>query len=163
MGYPSGFYAHLFVDLIEAGLEVAAGRGGSAPHENMRLIQSGVPDVHSPEFAAAFAAEARRPSRLVAQSPEEAEIQAFNDAVHDRFEAPLSIAVFPLTNEPISAPILRTPVQPTPENGLHTCHLMVDNVTTLPCGTLGHRIGLLADSELPRLNTTLLVFPGLAR
>ncbi len=129
----------------------------------MRLIQSRVPDVYSTEFAAAFAAEARRPSRLVAQSPEEAEIQAFIDSVNDRFEALLSIAVFSLTNEPISAPILRIPVQPTPENGLHTCHLMADNVTTVTCGTVGHRIGLLADSELPRLNTTLLVFPGLAR
>jgi mRNA interferase MazF len=82
---------------------------------------------------------------------------------NDSFEGTLSIAVFPLTNEPISTPILRIPVQPTPENSLHTSHLMVDNVTTVPCGTLGHRIGLLADSDLPQLNTTLPVFPGLAR
>jgi hypothetical protein len=45
----------------------------------MRLIQIWVPDVHSPEFAA----EARRQSRLVAQSPEEAEIQAFIDSVFE--------------------------------------------------------------------------------
>jgi hypothetical protein len=37
-----------------------------------------VPDVHSPEFAA----EARRQSLLAAQSPEEAEIQAFIDSVY---------------------------------------------------------------------------------
>ncbi len=44
--------------------------------QGMRPIQIWVPDVHSPEFAA----EARRQSLLVAQSPEEAEIQAFLDA-----------------------------------------------------------------------------------
>ncbi len=82
---------------------------------------------------------------------------------NDSFEGTLSIAVFPLTSEPIGAPILRISVQPTPENGLHTSHLMVDNVTTAPCGTLGHRIGLLADSDPLRLNASLLLFPGLAR
>ncbi len=45
--------------------------------QGMRPIQIWVPDVHSPEFAA----EARRQSLLVAQSAEEAEIQAFIDSV----------------------------------------------------------------------------------
>jgi hypothetical protein len=45
--------------------------------QGMRPIQIWVPDVRSPEFAA----EARRQSLLVAQSPEEAEIQAFIDSV----------------------------------------------------------------------------------
>ena len=43
----------------------------------MRPIQIWVPDVHS----AKFAEEARRQSLLVAQSPEEADIQAFIDSV----------------------------------------------------------------------------------
>ena len=43
----------------------------------MRPIQIWVPDVRSPEFEA----EARRQSLLVAQSPEEADIQAFIDSV----------------------------------------------------------------------------------
>ena len=47
--------------------------------QGMRPIQIWVPDVHSPEFAA----EARRQSLLVAQSPEEAEIQAFIDSVYE--------------------------------------------------------------------------------
>jgi hypothetical protein len=38
-----------------------------------------VPDVHAPEFAA----DARRQSLLVAQSPEEADIQAFIDSVYE--------------------------------------------------------------------------------
>jgi mRNA interferase MazF len=82
---------------------------------------------------------------------------------NDNFEGTLSIGVFPLTNEPMDAPILRIPVQPPPENGQPTSHLIADNVTTAPCGTLGHRVGLLADSDLLRLNPSLLVFPGLAR
>jgi len=45
--------------------------------QGMRPIQIWVPDVHAPGFAE----EARRQSRLVAQSPEEAEIQAFIDSV----------------------------------------------------------------------------------
>jgi hypothetical protein len=40
--------------------------------QGMRPIQIWVPDVHAPDFAA----EARRQSLFVAQSPEEAEIQA---------------------------------------------------------------------------------------
>ena len=47
--------------------------------QGMRPIQIWVPDVHSPEFAA----EARRQSLLAAQSPEEAEIQAFIDSVYE--------------------------------------------------------------------------------
>jgi hypothetical protein len=45
--------------------------------QGMRPIQIWVPDVHAPEFIA----EARRQSLLVAQSPEEFELQAFIDSV----------------------------------------------------------------------------------
>jgi hypothetical protein len=47
--------------------------------QGMRPIQIWVPDVRSPEFAA----EARRQSLLVAESPEEADIQAFIDSLYD--------------------------------------------------------------------------------
>lgn len=47
--------------------------------QGIRPIQIWVPDVHSREFVA----EARRQSLLVAQSPEEAEIQAFIDSVYE--------------------------------------------------------------------------------
>ena len=47
--------------------------------QGMRPIQIWVPDVHSPEFAAA----PRRQSLLVAQSPEESYIQAFIDSVYE--------------------------------------------------------------------------------
>jgi mRNA interferase MazF len=82
----------------------------------------------------------------------------------DGFSETLSIAVCPLTSEPVEAPILRLLVEPTPENGLrHTSRLMVDKVTTVPKSRLGHRIGQLADDDLLRLNRSLLVFLGLAR
>ena len=45
--------------------------------QGMRPIQIWVPDVRSPEFSA----EARRQSRLVAQSPQEADSQALIDSV----------------------------------------------------------------------------------
>ena len=82
----------------------------------------------------------------------------------DGFSETLSIAVCPLTSEPVEAPILRLLVEPTPENGLrNTSRLMVDKVTTVPKSRLGQRIGQLADDDLLRLNRSLLVFLGLAR
>ena len=82
----------------------------------------------------------------------------------DGFSETLSIAVCPLTSEPVEAPILRLLVEPTPENGLrNTSRLMVDKVTTVPKSRLGQRIGCLADDDLLRLNRSLLVFLGLAR
>ena len=47
--------------------------------QGLRPIQIWVPDVRSPEFAA----EARRQSALVAASPQEADDQAFIDAIRD--------------------------------------------------------------------------------
>ena len=82
----------------------------------------------------------------------------------DGFSETLSIAVCPLTSEPVEAPILRLLVEPTPENGLrNTSRLMVDKVTTVPKSRLGQRIGCLSDDDLLRLNRSLLVFLGLAR
>ena len=82
----------------------------------------------------------------------------------DGFSETLSIAVCPLTSEPVEAPILRLLVEPTPKNGLrNTSRLMVDKVTTVPKSRLGQRIGCLTDDDLLRLNRSLLVFLGLAR
>lgn len=47
--------------------------------QGMRPIQIGVPDVHSPEFAA----EAQRQCLLANASDEEAELQAFIDSVDE--------------------------------------------------------------------------------
>ena len=82
----------------------------------------------------------------------------------DGFSETLSIAVCPLTSEPVEAPILRILVEPTSENGLrNTSRLMVDKITTVPKSRLGQKIGCLTDDDLLRLNRSLLVFLGLAR
>jgi mRNA interferase MazF len=82
----------------------------------------------------------------------------------DCFPETLSIAVCPLTSQPIDAPILRILIDPSPENGLRApSRLMVDKVTTVPKSRLGQCIGHLADDDLLRLNRSLLVFLGLAR
>ena len=82
----------------------------------------------------------------------------------DGFSETLSIAVCPLTSEPVEAPILRLLVEPTPENRLrNTSRLMVDKVTTVQRSRLGQCIDCLTDDDLLRLNRSLLVFLGLAR
>jgi len=47
--------------------------------QGLKPIQLWVPDVNSPEFKA----EARRQSRIIAESPHEAEDQAFIDALSE--------------------------------------------------------------------------------
>ena len=82
----------------------------------------------------------------------------------DAFAERDSVTVCLISSSSTDLPVLRIPVEPTPENGLRkTSRLMVDKVTTVPRGTLGHRIGWLADADLLRLNRSLLVFLGLVR
>ena len=47
--------------------------------KGMKLVQYWVPDVSSPEFKA----EARRQSKLIADSPHEADDQAFVDSISE--------------------------------------------------------------------------------
>ena len=81
----------------------------------------------------------------------------------DRFDATASITVCPFTTNPVEAPLLRLPVQPSTENGLDLpSWLMVDKITTVPRASLGERLGRLRDEELITLNRSLIVFLGLA-
>jgi hypothetical protein len=50
--------------------------------QGLRPIQIWVPDVRAPGFAE----EARRQSRIIAESPQEAEDQAFIDAISSGFD-----------------------------------------------------------------------------
>ena len=82
----------------------------------------------------------------------------------DAFAERDSVTVCLISSDPTDLPVFRIPVEPTPDNGLRTTsRLMVDKVTTVPRGTLGHRIGSLADADLLRLNRSLLLFLGLVR
>ncbi len=81
----------------------------------------------------------------------------------DRFDATGSITVCPFTTDPVEAPLLRLPIEPSDENGLdQRCRLMIDKVTTVPRSSLGERLGRLRDDELVALNRSLIVFLGLA-
>lgn len=81
----------------------------------------------------------------------------------DRFDATASVTVCPLTTNPVDAPLIRIPIDPTDDNKLEEpSSLMVDKVTTLPRTSLGDRLGRLRDEELLQLNRSLIVFLGLA-
>jgi mRNA interferase MazF len=79
----------------------------------------------------------------------------------DRFDATASVTVCPFTTNPVEAPLLRLPIDPSEDNGLEQSRqLMVDKVTTVPRSSLGERLGRLRDEELVALNRSLIVFLG---
>jgi mRNA interferase MazF len=81
----------------------------------------------------------------------------------DRFDATASVTVCPFTTNPVDAPMVRIPIEPSDVNGLdRSSSLMVDKVTTVPRSSLGTRLGRLSDDELVQLNRSLMVFFGLA-
>ncbi len=74
-----------------------------------------------------------------------------------------SVTICPFTSDPTDAPLFRLEIEPSSENGLReTCRLMVDKVTTIRRSKLGDRIGVLAGTDMLRLNRAIAVFLGLA-
>jgi mRNA interferase MazF len=81
----------------------------------------------------------------------------------DRFDGTDSVTVVAFTTAPTLAPLIRLPVEPDEDNGLHEpCSLMVDKVTTVPRAKLGQHVGRLSDEDMVRLVRSLVVFLGLA-
>jgi len=81
----------------------------------------------------------------------------------DAFEGTASVTICACTTDPLDAPLLRVPIEPTDRNGLREASsLMVDKVTTVPRARLGYRVGSLDDQDVVRLNRALMVFLGLA-
>jgi mRNA interferase MazF len=81
----------------------------------------------------------------------------------DRFDATASVAVCPFTTNPVDAPLVRLPIEPSEQNGLdEPSRVMVDKVTTLPRTSLRDRLGRLQEDELLQLNRSLIVSLGLA-
>jgi mRNA interferase MazF len=81
----------------------------------------------------------------------------------DRFDATASVTVCPFTTNPVDAPLVRIPIEPSDENGLdRPSSLMIDKITTVPRSGPGERLGRLRDDELVQLNRSLMVFLGLA-
>ncbi|HEX4116034.1 MAG TPA: type II toxin-antitoxin system PemK/MazF family toxin [Solirubrobacteraceae bacterium] len=80
----------------------------------------------------------------------------------DRFDATASITICPFTTNPVEAPLIRLPIDPSEGTGLEQpSQLMIDKVTTMPRSSLGERLGRLRDDELVALNRALIVFLGL--
>jgi len=81
----------------------------------------------------------------------------------DRFDATDSITICAMTTDKRESPLLRLAIEPTSANGLREpSQLMVDKVTTVPKARLGSRIGVLAATDIVRLDRALVVFLGLA-
>lgn len=81
----------------------------------------------------------------------------------DRFVGSNSVTACTLTSDGTEAPLLRTPLVPTPENGLHgASSVMLDKVTTLRRRRLTQRIGVLGALDMRRIERSLLVFLGIA-
>ena len=81
----------------------------------------------------------------------------------DTFAETSSVTLCVFTTDETEAPLIRLPVQPSPDNGLRQpCRLMIDKITTVPRLRLGTRIGRLSDEDAARLNQALVVFIGLA-
>ncbi|HVN88282.1 MAG TPA: type II toxin-antitoxin system PemK/MazF family toxin [Candidatus Binataceae bacterium] len=80
----------------------------------------------------------------------------------DSFDATGSITICAFTTSELDAPLFRLLIEPNPNNGLRSpSRLMVDKITTVPRSKMGERIGHLDDSDLLRLNQSMLVFLGL--
>lgn len=81
----------------------------------------------------------------------------------DRFDATDSITLCPFTTGLVDAPLVRLPIDPTPDNGLRVpCRIMVDKLTTVPRRRMGRRLGTLAPADMIRVNRAVMVFLGLA-
>ena len=81
----------------------------------------------------------------------------------DRFDSTNSITVCAFTTSLTDAPLLRVPVEPSPQNGLlKPSNLMVDKITTVQRGKLGERLGVLSGEDMVRLDRSMVVFLGLA-
>ncbi len=80
----------------------------------------------------------------------------------DVFRQADSVTVMPFTTDPVDAPILRIPVEPSPDNGLDApSKLMVDKVATIRRTALGMRLGSLEDEHLVEVKRALAMFLGL--
>ena len=72
-----------------------------------------------------------------------------------------SIAVCLLTTQETGAPLLRIPIEPTPESGLaRPSRIAVEKLTTVRRDRIGQVIGRISDDEAVALNRSLAVFLG---
>lgn len=74
-----------------------------------------------------------------------------------------SVTICPFTTDPTEAPLFRLEIEPGTANGLDaTSRLMVDKITAVRRSRLRDNLGVLADSDVLRLNRAIVVFLGIA-
>jgi mRNA interferase MazF len=79
----------------------------------------------------------------------------------DHFAGTDSVTVIPLTTVAVDAPLLRIPVAPTPANGLEQpSQIMIDKAMTTRRSSVQKRLGVLAATDVIRVERSLLVFLG---
>ena len=82
----------------------------------------------------------------------------------NHFQELHTVTVLPVTSSPTQAPLLRVPVEPTPENGLNKpSHIMVDKVTTVSAEKLGPVFGRLDAETQLQVDRCVALFLGIAR
>ena len=75
-----------------------------------------------------------------------------------------TVTVLPLTSTLVEAPLLRTTVQPSPENGLgKTSQVMIDKAMTVKRETVGPAFGRIQPESLLEVERCLAVFLGIAK
>jgi mRNA interferase MazF len=66
----------------------------------------------------------------------------------NHFDTTASVTVSPFTTNPVDAPLIRIPIEPSDTNGLdRPSSLMIDKVTVIPRTGRGERLGRLRDDE----------------
>jgi mRNA interferase MazF len=80
----------------------------------------------------------------------------------DLFDALGSVTVLPITSERRLAPLLRIPIEPTPDNGLRKkSQIMIDRIQTVPRDKIGSIVGTLGQDSLVEVNRSLATFLGI--
>lgn len=81
----------------------------------------------------------------------------------DRFTDTGTVTVLLISGTPVDAPLIRLPVQPTPENGLRKpSFVMIDKAMSVRRDRLGAGFGTLDDATMLSVTRSLAVFLGFA-
>ena len=82
----------------------------------------------------------------------------------DLFANHATVTVLPVTSAAVDAPLIRLPVEPSPDNGLRTASfVMVDKAISIRTDRLGPPFGRLATADMTRVNRALALFLGITR
>ena len=81
----------------------------------------------------------------------------------DLFAGHATVTVLPVTSAAADAPLVRLPVEPSPENGLRApSFVTVDKAMSIRAEKLGPPFGRLAAADMTRINRALALFLGIA-